>query len=68
MHGTPYRDLSASEKINAGIDIINAMCLYNDTYAPMFIDNAESITDILPTRSQQILLIVSRDKELTIIQ
>lgn len=68
MHGTPYRDLSASEKVNAGIDIINAMCLYNDTYAPMFIDNAESITDILPTRSQQILLIVSRDKELTIIQ
>ena len=68
MHGTPYRDLSTSEKINAGIDIINATCQYNDTYAPVLIDNAESITDILPTRSQQILLIVSRDKELTIIQ
>ena len=68
MHGTPYRDLSTSEKINAGIDIINAMCAFNDTYAPLLIDNAESITDILPTRSQQILLIVSRDKELTIIQ
>lgn len=68
MHGTPYRDLSTSEKINAGIDIINAMCAFNDTYAPLIIDNAESITDILPTRSQQILLIVSRDKELTIIQ
>lgn len=68
MHGTPYRDLSTSEKINAGIDIINAMCALNDTYAPLLIDNAESITDILPTRSQQILLIVSRDKELTIIQ
>lgn len=68
MHGTPYRDLSTSEKINVGIDIINAMCAFNDTYAPLLIDNAESITDILPTRSQQILLIVSRDKELTIIQ
>lgn len=68
MHGTPYRDLSTSEKINAGIDIINAMCAFNDTYAPLLIDNAESITDILPTRSQQILLIVSRDKDLTIIQ
>lgn len=67
MHGTPYRDLSTSEKINAGIDIINAACRYNDIYAPLLIDNAESITDILPTRSQQILLIVSRDKELTII-
>lgn len=68
MHGTPYRDLSRSEKINAGIDIINAMCRFNDTYAPMFVDNAESVTDVLPTQSQQILLIVSRDKELTIIQ
>lgn len=68
MHGTPYRDLSTSEKINAGIDIINAICTYNDTYAPMMIDNAESITDTLPTRSQQILLIVSRDKQLTIIK
>ena len=68
MHGTPYRDLSTSEKINAGIDIINAVCLYNDAYAPLLIDNAESITDILPTRSQQILFIVSRDKELTIIE
>lgn len=68
MHGTPYRDLSTSEKINAGIDIINAACRFNDIYAPLLIDNAESITDILPTRSQQILLIVSRDKELTIIQ
>lgn len=68
MHGTPYRDLSNSEKINAGIDIINAVCAYNDAYAPLLVDNAESITDILPTKSQQILFIVSRDKELTIIE
>lgn len=68
MHGTPYRDLSTSEKINAGIDIINAICLYNDAYAPLLIDNAESVTDILPTKSQKILFIVSRDKELTIIE
>ena len=68
MHGTPYQDLSTSEKINAGIDIINACCSYCGTYAPLLIDNAESITDILPTRNQQILFIVSRDKELTIIE
>lgn len=68
MHGTPYQDLSNSEKINAGIDIINAICRYNDIYAPMFVDNAESINDVTPTRSQQILLIVSRDKQLTVIR
>lgn len=68
MHGTPYQDLSNSEKINAGIDIINAICRYNDIYAPMFVDNAESINDVTPTQSQQILLIVSRDKQLTVIR
>lgn len=68
MHGTPYQDLSNSEKINAGIDIINAMCRHRNAFAPIIIDNAESITDILPTASQQIRLVVSaQDKELTIV-
>ncbi len=68
MHGTPYQDLSNSEKINAGIDISNAMCDFNQTWVPMFVDNAESINDVTPSRSQQVLLIVSRDKQLTIIK
>lgn len=68
MHGTRYQDLSASEKINAGLDIINAVSLYNNAYAPCFIDNAESVNDILPTDAQQILLIVTRDKQLTVIK
>lgn len=68
MHGTPYQDLSNSEKINAGIDIINAMCRHRNAFAPIIIDNAESITDILPTASQQIRLVVSaQDKELTVV-
>ena len=68
MHGTPYQDLSNSEKINAGIDIINAMCRHHNAFAPIIIDNAESITDILPTASQQIRLVVSaQDKELTVV-
>lgn len=68
MHGTPYQDLSNSEKINAGIDIINAMCRHHNAFAPIIVDNAESITDILPTASQQIRLVVSaQDKELTIV-
>lgn len=69
MHGTPYQDLSTSEKINAGIDIINAMCRHHNAFAPIIIDNAESITDILPTASQQIRLVVSaQDKELTVVK
>lgn len=68
MHGTPYQDLSNSEKINAGIDIINAMCRHHNAFAPIIVDNAESITNILPTASQQIRLVVSaQDKELTVV-
>lgn len=68
MHGTPYQDLSNSEKINAGIDIINAMCRHHNAFVPIIVDNAESITDILPTASQQIRLVVSpQDKELTVV-
>ena len=67
MHGVPYNDLSNSEKINAGIDLIRAMNTYNDMYAPIIIDNAESCNDILPTSCQQIRLVVSRDKQLTIV-
>lgn len=67
MHGVPYNDLSNSEKINAGIDLIRVMNTYNDMYAPIIIDNAESCNDILPTSCQQIRLVVSRDKQLTIV-
>lgn len=68
MHGTPYQDLSKSEKIVAGVEIIEAISRYNNTWVPIFCDNAESVNDYPPTTSQQILLIVSRDKQLTIIK
>lgn len=58
MHGTPYSVLSNSEKINAGLDIINAICRANGVNAPIFIDNRESATDIIDVDSQVINLIV----------
>lgn len=67
MHGVPYNDLSNSEKINAGIDLIKAMSRYNDVYAPIIIDNAESCNHILSTECQQIRLVVSMDEKLTIV-
>lgn len=67
MHGVPYQDLSNSEKINSGIDLINAMNRHTGTYAPITIDNAESVNEVLPSDSQEILLIVSRDKQLTVV-
>lgn len=65
--GVPYSDLNNADRINAGIDIINAMCSDKGVYAPCFIDNAESINEVLPMQSQRIDLIVSTDTELKIV-
>lgn len=67
VNGVPYSDLNNADRINAGIDIINAMCQYKGVYAPCFIDNAESINNVLPMQSQRIDLIVSNDNELQVI-
>ena len=64
--GVPYSDLNSADRINAGIDITNAICKYKGVYAPCFIDNAESINNVLPMQSQCIQLIVSRDKTLVV--
>lgn len=67
VRGVPYSDLNNADRINAGIDIINAMCRHKGVYAPCFIDNAESINDVLPMQSQRIDLLVSTDTELQVI-
>lgn len=66
VNGVPYPDVNTADKINAGLDIINAMCRCKGISAPIFIDNRESVNHILPTISQVINLKVSNDKTLTI--
>ena len=53
-------------KINMGIDIINAICKYVGITAPIIVDNAESVNEIIPTQSQLIRLVVS-DKEWSVL-
>ena len=66
-NGVPYSDLNNAMKINVGIDIINALSIYFSVTAPIFIDNRESVTEIIKTDSQVINLIVSsEDKSLRI--
>lgn len=67
VDGVPYDDgLNNAKCINAGIDIINAICNHIGVRAPIFIDNAESVNEIIPTDSQLVRLVVSNDKQLTI--
>lgn len=66
VDGTPYPDVNAAGKLNAGLDIINALCKAKGYYAPIIIDNAESVNEIIPTQSQVIKLIVSKDPKIVV--
>ena len=66
VDGVPFSDLNNAGRINAGLDIINAICRFEEVYAPIFIDNAESVNKLLPVNSQSIRLIVSEHKTLVI--
>ena len=67
VNGVPYGDgLNSAQCINGGIDIINAICNHVGVRAPIFIDNAESVNELLATDSQLVRLVVSNDKQLTI--
>lgn len=67
-NGVPFDSgLNNAARINVGLDIINALSKHFNFYAPIMIDNAESVTDVHKTTSQQIQLEVSKkDKALTV--
>lgn len=66
-NGVPYSVLNNAMKMNIGLDIINAFSKHYDMSAVIFLDNAESVTKIFDTDSQQIRLYVSEtDKQLRI--
>lgn len=66
VDGVPFPDLNSAMKINAGLDIINAICRSKGISAPIFIDNRESVNELIPTVSQIINLVVSKDQKLMI--
>lgn len=67
VNGVPYRSLNNAARINAGIDIINALTKFYNVTAPVFIDNAEAVTKFVNCNSQTIKLIVDETyKELCV--
>lgn len=61
VDGVPFSDLNNAMKINAGLDIINAICAAKSIIAPIFIDNRESVSEIVSTKSQIVNLIVDEN-------
>ncbi len=66
VNGIPFDVANTAGQVNAGLDIINALVGFHGVCAPIFIDSRESVNDIIPTGSQIINLIVTKDKELII--
>ncbi|ANU13490.1 AAA family ATPase [Planococcus halocryophilus] len=68
FQGVPYGSgLNNAAKINIGLDIINTLSEFHGIQAPIFVDNAEAVTQLAETDSQLISLIVSeKDKSLRI--
>lgn len=63
--GVPYLGLNNGMKINVGIDIINALSRHYGVCVPLFVDNAESVTQLEYAGTQVIRLVVSaEDKKL----
>lgn len=67
FQGVPYKDLNTGFRVNAGLDVINTLIDVYGEDAPIFFDNAESVTKLIPTKSQMIRLVVSeKDKTLRV--
>ena len=65
--GVPYISVNNGMKINLGIDIINTLSTAYGVRVPLFVDNAESVTELECCNSQIIRLVVSKnDKELRV--
>ena len=58
--------LNNAARSNAGLDIINALMNHYDLHLPLFVDNAESVNELIEVDTQVITLSVSQDKKLTV--
>ena len=66
VDGVPYSDLNSAMKINAGLDVIKTLMKFYDVKAPVFIDNRETINNLVDIDTQIISLIVSHDSSMRI--
>ena len=63
IDGVRFADANKASKVNAGLDVCEAIARYYNFYAPITIDDAEGVCEVMPTTGQQILLVVSKNDE-----
>ena len=59
--GVPWGSLNSGAQINIGLDVIRTLSKHHGISPPIFIDHAESVTQLLETPGQQIRLAVSAE-------
>ncbi len=65
FNGVPYsKTLNTESKLLAGLDCINTLSKYYNLSVPIFIDNRESVTNIIPVDAQVINFVVNPDYDL----
>lgn len=65
VEGVPYQSLNNGARINVGMDVIGVLSDHYGVSVPLFVDNAESVTALLPIAAQVVRLVVSEaDKKL----
>jgi hypothetical protein len=62
--GVPYGSLNNGARINIGIDIIRTFSREMGIHVPLFVDNAESVTDLWSSGGQMVLLVVNKDDDI----
>ena len=62
VNGIDYNALNNAARVSAGVDIIASLSKVFNLYAPIFIDNRESVRVLPQTENQQISLKVTEDK------
>lgn len=66
MDGKPYRSLSLSESIRAGLELRDVLSNQSEIITPVFVDNAESITSFKEPVGQLIICRVVAGQDLKI--
>lgn len=64
--GVPYGSLNSAAQINSGLDVINSLSKHYEKQIPIFVDNAESVNELVETEGQLITLTVSKLKNLRV--
>ncbi len=65
--GVPFNSgLNTAAQVNVGLDICNVLSEHFGLQAPVWIDNRESVNNLLPVEAQVISMSVTKDKELIV--